>query len=90
MAIFKCKMCGGSLEITKDMIVCECEYCGTRQTLPKLDSERRNLLFDRANYFRMNNEFEKASQVYENIISEVPDEAEAYWGLCLCRYGIEY
>ncbi|MDE6005191.1 MAG: toll/interleukin-1 receptor domain-containing protein [Oscillospiraceae bacterium] len=38
----------------------------------------------------MNNEFDKASQVYENIISEVSDEAEAYWGLCLCRYGIEY
>lgn len=90
MVIFKCKMCGGSLEVTEDMIVCECEYCGTRQTLPKLDSERRNQLFDRANYFRMNNEFDKASQVYENIISESPDEAEAYWGLCLCRYGIEY
>lgn len=90
MVIFKCKMCGGSLEVTEDMIVCECEYCGTRQTLPKLDSERRNQLFDRANYFRMNNEFDRASQAYENIISEAPDEAEAYWGLCLCRYGIEY
>lgn len=90
MVVFKCKMCGGSLDVSKSITICECEYCGTRQTLPKLDSERHNQLFDRANYFRMNNEFDKASQVYENIISEASDEAEAYWGLCLCRYGIEY
>ncbi len=90
MAIFKCKMCGGSLEITVDATVCECEYCGTQQTLPRLDNVKRNMLFDRANYYRSHNEFDKAFGVYETIVEEVPDEAEAYWGVCLCRYGIEY
>ena len=28
MAVLKCKMCGGSLDITEGMTVCECEYCG--------------------------------------------------------------
>ena len=38
----------------------------------------------------MNAEFDKAAAVYENIAAEFPEEAEAYWGLCLCAYGIEY
>ena len=32
MSIFKCKMCGGALEISDNTTVVECEYCGTRQT----------------------------------------------------------
>ncbi len=35
-------------------------------------------------------EFDKASGVYEAIVADFPEEAEAYWGLVLCRYGIEY
>ena len=27
MAVFKCKMCGGGLNVTEGMTVCECEYC---------------------------------------------------------------
>ena len=37
MALFKCKMCGGALEINNNETVATCEYCGTQQTLPKLD-----------------------------------------------------
>jgi len=28
--------------------------------------------------------------VYESIVAEFPEEAESYWGLVLCKYGIEY
>ena len=38
----------------------------------------------------MENEFDKAAGVYESIVAEFPEEAEAYWGLCLCAYGIDY
>jgi len=90
MAIFKCKMCGGDLNIEADVNVVECEYCGTTQTVPALDSEKKVNLFNRANRLRLNSEFDKAAGIYENIIAEFPEEAEAYWGLCLCNYGIEY
>ena len=89
MALFKCKMCGGTLEI-KNETVAECEYCGTQQTLPKLDDERRTNLYDRANHFRRNNEFDKAMAIYEQILNEDNTDAESYWSLVLCRYGIEY
>ena len=88
--MIKCKMCGGPLNITGDQRFAECEYCGSVQTLPSLDSEKKNNLFNRANNLRLNKEFDKAAGVYESIVAEFPDEGEAYWGLCLCKYGIEY
>lgn len=87
---FKCKMCGGDLDITGGSTTCECEYCGTIQTVPSADNEKKINLFNRANRLRFASEFDKAAGVYENIVSEFPEEAEAYWGLCLCKYGIEY
>lgn len=83
-------MCGGNLEVTEDMTVTECEYCGTKQTIPNVDDEKKIKLFERANKLRLNCEFDKAAGVYENIVAEYTEEAEGYWGLILCRYGIEY
>ena len=90
MSVFKCKMCGGALEINQGDTVAVCEYCGTKQTLPKLDDEKRVQLYDRANYFRRQNEFDKAMGIFEMIIADEKDDAEAYWGIVLCKYGIEY
>ena len=41
MAVFKCKMCGGSLEITDEQIIVTCDYCSTQQTLPKIDNDKK-------------------------------------------------
>ena len=90
MAVFKCKMCGGDLDVAEKQTTAECRYCGTMQTLPRLDDDRRANLYDRANHFRRNNEFDKAAGIYEQILAEDPDDAEAYWSRVLCRYGIEY
>ena len=90
MAVLKCKMCGGDLNVTETDAVIQCEYCGTRQTVPTADNEKKLNLFNRANRLRMASEFDKAAGIYESIIAEFPEEAEAYWGLCLCNYGIEY
>ena len=90
MAVLKCKMCGGTLEVQEGMTVCECEYCGSVQTVPQLDDEKKINLFTRANRLRSACEFDKASGVYETIVADFPEEAEAYWGLLLCKFGIEY
>ena len=90
MTIFKCKMCGGTIEFEQGMTVGVCDSCGTKQTLPHLDDDRRINLYDRANHFRRNNEFDKAAGIYEQILNEDTSDAEAYWSLVLCHYGIEY
>ena len=90
MSFFKCKMCGGTIEFNPGDSIGVCDSCGTKQTLPRLDEDRRANLYDRANHFRRNNEFDKAAGLYEQILNEDPSDAEAYWSLVLCRYGIEY
>lgn len=90
MAVLKCKMCGGDLTITKDTKIVKCEFCGTIQTIPESNNEKKTNLFNRANRLRIASEFDRAAGIYESIIAEFPNEAEAYWGLCLCKFGIEY
>ncbi len=90
MAVLKCKMCGGALNINVGDTVAVCEYCETKQTLPGLEDEKRVQLYDRANYFRRMNEFDKAMGIYEMILGDANDDCESYWGIVLCRYGIEY
>jgi len=88
--VFKCKMCGGTLEFKSGDTVATCDSCGTLQTLPKMDDEHRVNLYDRANHYRRANEFDKAMGIYEQILNEDRTDAESYWSLILCRYGIEY
>jgi len=83
-------MCGGTLDINPGDSIAVCDYCGTKQTLPKLDDDKRANMYDRANHFRRNNEYDKAMGIYEQILNEDNTDAEAYWSIVLCRYGIEY
>jgi len=90
MAVIKCKMCGGDLILVEGKSTAECEFCGSVQTVPKADDDKKLTLFGRANRLRAASEFDKAAGVYEAIVADFPEESEAYWGLVLCRYGIEY
>ena len=90
MAIIKCKMCGGDIELTADKTFGICEYCGSTMTLPKVSDEQRAAAFNRGNHFRRIGEFDKALAVYERIVQEDDTDAEAHWCCALCRFGIEY
>jgi len=90
MAVLKCKMCGGDIQAKDGVAYGTCESCGTTSTLPKVSDERKANLYNRANHFRRQNDFDKAVQAYENILNEDNADAEAHWGIVLSRYGIEY
>lgn len=89
MAIYKCKMCGGALNVNEGDKVVECEYCSTTQTISTSNDDKILKLFARGNALRTEGEFDKAYNVFEQIIAESAD-AEAYWNLLLCKYGITY
>lgn len=88
--ILNCKVCGGSLKIVDNTSICKCEYCGKEQTLPKTDDEQVINMLNRANHFRQIFEFDKAIEIYERLLESGNEDAELYWSLTLCRYGIEY
>ena len=77
MAVFKCKMCGGDLDIIENSTVCVCQYCETKQTVPLMDSDKKSTLFARANRLRFNCEFDKAYSptdfaLIANLIKHIP------------------
>lgn len=82
-------MCGGDLENIGAQVA-TCLYCGSKQILPKSSSEKKANLYDRANHYRSINEFDKAAAVYEQALAEDTADAEIYWDLVLCTYGVEY
>lgn len=90
MALLRCKMCGGDLKVVQGASSCTCEFCGTEQTVPTVKDENIQGLFNRANLLRMRAEFDKAEEIYEKILQIGESEAEAYWGVILCKYGVEY
>ncbi len=90
MAVFKCKICGGDVQLDDNKTFGTCEYCGNSMTFPKIDDDQRVAAFNRGNHFRRIGEFDKALAVYERIVAEDNNDAEAHWCCALCRFGIEY
>ena len=83
-------MCGGTIEFNPGDTVGMCDSCGTKQTLPTTNDEIITNLHNRANTLRLKCEFDKAEEIYNKILEKNPDDAEAHWGIILCKYGIEY
>ncbi len=90
MAKVQCKICGGQLELDEYVPSAECPYCGTITTFPKVSDSQKENLYNRAEHFRQNNEFDRALAQYEKIIELDASDPEIYWGMTLCRFGIEY
>lgn len=86
---FKCKMCGGYIELVDEKKVYECKCCGSKQTVSS-DNENVLDIVNRANGHRNKCEFAEAESDFKTLIADYPDEAEGYWGLCLCKYGVTY
>ncbi|MBQ8813494.1 MAG: TIR domain-containing protein [Lachnospiraceae bacterium] len=89
MINLKCKVCGGELVMQGDRIA-KCEVCENLMLLPSIDSDVRNDMFNRGNYYRMKYEFDRAAQAFEQIIARDPEDVEARFCLALCHYGVEY
>ena len=102
MSIFKCKMCGGSLEVDDDQKVCVCEYCGTRQTVPKYednyhksadsengDKPNTEVLLNRVTIFLADKNWKNADKYCEKALDINPECAEAYLGKLMAELKID-
>ena len=67
-----------------------CDYCGTKQTLPQFTDESSELLYNRGNSYLMHNEFDKAENIFNQLLSINPQDAEIYWDLVMCKYGVNF
>lgn len=86
----KCKICGGDMIVDRATGIAVCDYCGTKQTLPQFTDESSELLYNRGNSYLMHNEFDKAENIFNQLLSINPQDAEIYWDLVMCKYGVNF
>ena len=85
--VSNCKSCGGVVNRQGHFYVCE--FCGNKW---EIDSSNDVHAVDRANAWRAlrDGDFEKAAELFEEILTKEVSNHEAYWGLALARGGIVY
>jgi len=82
-----CQSCGGALKVFSS--VCTCEFCGVTNIICGETGNYINSL-NRANKLRQQCEFDRAFEIYEDILKNNPPFADILWSETLCDYGIEY
>ena len=90
MAAFICRMCGAPLELKAGDRISRCPACGAVQTVPMIDSEDKAEMCASAERYRREYRYDKAIAIYEELIRAYPTDADLYWSMLLCRYGVEY
>lgn len=90
MAVFICRMCGGRLTPLNKTATCKCDFCGIVQSVPLLDGEDKAEMCAAAERLRREYRYDKAIELYEELIRLSPTDADLYWALALCRCGTEY
>lgn len=92
MKNLKCKICGGSLEPLPNGDF-QCDSCGAIVKKEDFDKSKQAGLAESAEAAKElleSGSFGSAYLIYENILSQKPEDADARWKLVLCRYGVLY
>ena len=84
-----CKHCGCNFVLPADMLVFPCIACGTLHSRPRARGEALEHLH-RAHQQRTDCDFASAEANYQRVLGEHAEEADALWGLALCKYGVEF
>ncbi len=83
-------MCGDHLEVKDGDKIAKCPSCDTVQTIPSTNDEASLKLINRGNTLRSQGEFDKAYGIFSQLLNNENEDAEIYWNLLLCKYGITY
>ena len=86
----KCKICGGQVTVDAQNGIAICDYCGTKQALPLFTQNSERMLYESGNNYLSHSEYDKAENVFNQLLTIKPDAAELYWDLVLCKYGVTY
>ena len=88
--VYKCKICGGTVSINQESGIVICDYCGTKQVLPQFTNDSTQVLYERGNHYLLQNEYDKAENIFNQLLSLNPQDPELYWDLVLCKYGVTF
>lgn len=89
MEILKCKMCRGEIKLI-DSSHGECIYCGNEITFPCKQEDNYLAMYNRASHFQEIGEYDQAYRAYQHLLDEEPEDADVYWNMVLCKFGVDY
>lgn len=87
-----CKTCGSLLDLTTaaDGVV-KCKYCGNSYAVPKEDGKSEAFeMLQIASHELETCSFDRAYTAYAKAAEISPDEPEAYFGMALARFKVQY
>lgn len=90
MQVFKCKICGGDVSVDRTTGIAICEYCGTKQVLPLFSDDSSKRLYESGYSYLQNGDYDKAETVFNQLLAVNPQDAEIYWDIVLCKYGVTF
>lgn len=85
-----CDGCGAPLRLIPGKKIIECEYCQKESVIPNVLTPELSDRYNKALELRRDGDFDRAIKLSEALILEYPDDAELYWTLVLCRYGVKF
>ena len=83
----RCKICGGTVSRQGNVITCD--YCGNRWISDDTD-DLHAVEWANAWQALRDNDFERATELFETIAVKEPQNYEAFWGKALAQNGIVY
>ena len=78
---YSCSKCGGILNVDRGQELYDCPFCGTR--FDTVDFHRSDLM-NQADGLLLHNDFRRAKEEYQNILSKQPGDFDALLGIVLC------
>lgn len=90
MELLRCTQCKGDLILSEDGLSGRCKFCGATYHFKQQKSERLISLLNQANVSRLKGDYDSAVLAYQIAIKEDETDADAYWGVVLSTFGIDY
>ena len=87
MAILKCKMCGGNLEVQENATVEVCAACSAKQVQTSAQQNTNEIenLIERGNTFLKADDFVKADEYFNKVLDKDPANKDALIGALLAE-----
>lgn len=90
MEVLRCVQCKGEIELQNNGLVGTCLSCGTVYYFKNEKNPTVISLLNQANISRLRGDYDGAILAYQIALKEDETDSDAYWGITLSTYGVEY
>lgn len=90
MEVLRCVQCKGEIALEENGLVGRCLSCGSVYYFKTEKNARIVSLLNQANISRLRGDYDGAILAYKIALKEDETDADAYWGIALSTFGIEY